>query len=265
MRLAKHLAHAGVASRRAAEQLDVRRPRHGRRRGGARPRHATSTDQEQITVDGRPVGGTERSARSTSLNKPRGRRLDRARHPRPHDRRRPRQGRPAPLPGRAARRRQHGPDPAHRRRRARLPPHAPVASRCRRSTARWSATRRCARRRCASCARASSSTTAARRRPRSAGSPPASSRSPSTRAASARSGACARRSDHRVESLERVAFGPLRLGNLPHRRSPPPDARRGRAARALIEWRAECASTPSAGPRPWPRTTPTPSSPPPTS
>ena len=35
---------------------------------------------------------------------------------------------------------------------------------------------------------------------------------------------------HRVESLERVAFGPLRLGNLPvggHRRA---DARRGRAA-----------------------------------
>ena len=37
MRLAKYLAHAGVASRRAAEQLVVRRPRDGRRRGRARP------------------------------------------------------------------------------------------------------------------------------------------------------------------------------------------------------------------------------------
>ena len=35
---------------------------------------------------------------------------------------------------------------------------------------------------------------------------------------------------HRVETLERVAFGPLRLGNAAARRPPPPDRGRGRAA-----------------------------------
>ena len=54
---------------------------------------------------------------------------------------------------------------------------------------------------------------------------------------------------HRVETLERVAFGPLRLGNLPRRRAPPPDGRAEvERLRALIECRAPCASTPSAAP-----------------
>ena len=35
---------------------------------------------------------------------------------------------------------------------------------------------------------------------------------------------------HRVDALERVAFGPLRLGTLPRRRAPAADRRRGRAA-----------------------------------
>ena len=83
---------------------------------------------------------------------------------------------------------------------------------------------------------------------------------------------------HRVETLERVAFGPLRLGTLPpggHRRL---SRGRGRAAARhrparprperlarLIECRRPCASTPSAAPRPSPPTIATPSSPPPTS
>ena len=127
MRLAKHLAHAGVASRRAAEQLvfagrvsvdgevvtdparDIsgRRARRGRRRAG------------------RLGAGGARRLRPQQAGR---RRLDRERHARAPDRRRPRTraGRPAALPGRAARRRHERPDPADRRRRPRQPPHAPA-------------------------------------------------------------------------------------------------------------------------------------------
>ena len=37
---------------------------------------------------------------------------------------------------------------------------------------------------------------------------------------------------HRVETLERVAFGPLRLGNLPRRRAPAPQRRGERPRRS---------------------------------
>ena len=58
MRLAKHLAHAGVASRRAAEQLIF----HGYVTVGGKVVTDPATDvdgSKPITVDGRPVGGTE--------------------------------------------------------------------------------------------------------------------------------------------------------------------------------------------------------------
>ena len=71
MRLAKHLAHAGVASRRAAEQLIF----HGRVTVGGKvvTDPATNVDgSKPITVDGRPVGGTEQERAVYILNKPPG-------------------------------------------------------------------------------------------------------------------------------------------------------------------------------------------------
>ena len=71
MRLAKHLAHAGVASRRAAEQLIF----DGRVTVGGRVVKDPATDvdgSKPITVDGRPVGGTEQERAVYILNKPAG-------------------------------------------------------------------------------------------------------------------------------------------------------------------------------------------------
>jgi 23S rRNA pseudouridine2605 synthase len=71
MRLAKHLAHAGVASRRAAEQLIF----DGRVTVGGKLVKDPATDvdgSKPITVDGRPVGGTEQERAVYILNKPPG-------------------------------------------------------------------------------------------------------------------------------------------------------------------------------------------------
>ncbi len=71
MRLAKHLAHAGVASRRAAERLifDGRVTVAGRTVTDP----ATDVDGSQpITVDGRPVGAAEHDRAVYILNKPAG-------------------------------------------------------------------------------------------------------------------------------------------------------------------------------------------------
>ena len=71
MRLAKHLAHAGVASRRAAEQLIF----HGHVTVGGKVVTDPATDvdgSKPITVDGRPVGGTGRERVVYMLNKPPG-------------------------------------------------------------------------------------------------------------------------------------------------------------------------------------------------
>ncbi len=70
MRLAKHLAHAGVASRRAAERLVG----EGRVTvGGERVTDPARDvgDSDQVTVDGRPVGGAEPRV-IYALNKPPG-------------------------------------------------------------------------------------------------------------------------------------------------------------------------------------------------
>jgi len=71
MRLAKHLAHAGVASRRAAEQLIF----HGHVTVGGKVVTDPATDvdgSQPITVDGRPVGGTGQERAVYILNKPPG-------------------------------------------------------------------------------------------------------------------------------------------------------------------------------------------------
>jgi 23S rRNA pseudouridine2605 synthase len=71
MRLAKHLAHAGVASRRAAEKLIF----DGRVTVAGRVVKDPATDvdgSERIAVDGRPVGAAEHERAVYILNKPHG-------------------------------------------------------------------------------------------------------------------------------------------------------------------------------------------------
>src|SRR3954447_5217877 len=71
MRLAKHLAHAGVASRRAAEQLIF----HGHVTVGGKVVTDPATDvdgSKPITVAGRRVGGTQQERAVYILNKPPG-------------------------------------------------------------------------------------------------------------------------------------------------------------------------------------------------
>jgi 23S rRNA pseudouridine2605 synthase len=71
MRLAKHLAHAGVASRRAAEQLIF----DGRVKVGGHVVRDPARDvdgSQPITVDGRPVGAAEHDRAVYILNKPPG-------------------------------------------------------------------------------------------------------------------------------------------------------------------------------------------------
>ena len=90
VRLAKYLAHAGVASRRAAEQL-IAAGRVTRRR---RARHDPARDVDErsaVALDGRALGGPE--PRVVYARQQAGRRgLDGARHARPPDRRRARAG-----------------------------------------------------------------------------------------------------------------------------------------------------------------------------
>ena len=71
MRLAKHLAHAGVASRRAAERLIF----DGRVTVGGKLVKDPATDVDgslPIPVDGRPVGAAEHDRADYLLNKPAG-------------------------------------------------------------------------------------------------------------------------------------------------------------------------------------------------
>jgi 23S rRNA pseudouridine2605 synthase len=71
MRLAKHLAHAGVASRRAAERLIF----EGRVTVGGHVVRDPARDvdgSKEIKVDGRPIGGTEQERAVYILNKPAG-------------------------------------------------------------------------------------------------------------------------------------------------------------------------------------------------
>ena len=123
MRLARYLAHSGVASRRAAEELIARRAACGRRRGRDRP-GARRGRAERGGGRRAPVAPEPREV--WMLNKPAGV-VSTAREPGP----RPAvvelvDSAPAPLPGRAARRRLHRPDPADQRRRARQPAHPPA-------------------------------------------------------------------------------------------------------------------------------------------
>ena len=71
MRLAKHLAHAGVASRRAAEQLVFA----GRVTVGGevvRDPARDVTEQDEIAVDRKPIGGAEGQRAVYIVNKPAG-------------------------------------------------------------------------------------------------------------------------------------------------------------------------------------------------
>ncbi len=63
MRLAKYLAHAGVASRRAAEELIRGRPRDGRRRARHRPGARRRRRARTIAVDGERGAPPSRAAR----------------------------------------------------------------------------------------------------------------------------------------------------------------------------------------------------------
>ena len=116
MRLAKFLAHAGVASRRAAEAIVA----EGRVTVGGEVVTDPARDVDEtsgVAVDGRPVAPEPREVHA--LNKPAGV-VSTARDT---------HGRPTVVelvrsprrlyPGRAPRRRHHRPDPAHQRRRAR--------------------------------------------------------------------------------------------------------------------------------------------------
>ena len=196
MRLAKHLAHA---RRRLAPRGRGARSSAGRvtvdgevvHRPGARRRRAASA----IAVDGEAVGARARVRVVYALHKPAGRRLDRARHPRPPDGRRPRaRARPRLYPVGRLDADSTGlilltddGDLAHRLTHPRfeVPEDLRRAGR-RRAASTDGALRRAAR-------RASSSTTGAPRRPTCAGSRPRRARADaSTRAASARCAACAR-------------------------------------------------------------------------
>ena len=82
MRLAKYLAHAGVASRRAAESRRAGRVRVDGRAVATPP--AMSTSATASSVDGQPLGGAE--ARVVyALQQAARRGLHRARHPRAPD------------------------------------------------------------------------------------------------------------------------------------------------------------------------------------
>ena len=81
MRLAKHLAHAGVASRRPAEQLVFDGPGHWSAARSSATRRATSTARARSPSTARPVGAPSTSARRLRPQQARRRRLDRPRDP----------------------------------------------------------------------------------------------------------------------------------------------------------------------------------------
>ena len=146
MRLGKYLAHAGVASRRAAEAARVRRARHRRRRRSSATRPATSPTPTRSRVDGRRVGGRRPPAARLPRQQAARRRLDRAATRRAGRRSwtsSPSVG--AAVPGRPARRRHDRPDPAHQRRRARQPAHPPALRRRQDLPGHGRPTRPCAR------------------------------------------------------------------------------------------------------------------------
>ena len=127
MRLAKYLAHAGVASRRAAEEI----VRAGRVTVGGEVVTDPARDvDERSARRGRRAAGraAPRSASSTLLNKPRGRRLDREGHPRAPDGRSTssRAGRPRLYPVGRLDADTTGLHPAHERRRPGQPAHPPA-------------------------------------------------------------------------------------------------------------------------------------------
>ena len=109
MRLAKYLAHAGVASRRAAEEIIAAGRVTRRRRRSSPTRRATSTARSGVDVDGRAGRASRGARRSTRVNKPAGVVSTASDTARPPDgRRRSCPSRAAPVPGRPARRR-HAP------------------------------------------------------------------------------------------------------------------------------------------------------------
>ncbi len=158
MRLAKYLATP--ASHPAG------RPRRSFAPGGWRVGGETVLDParsvsagDAVTVDGDAGRSAVATAGRVRAQQARRCRVHGQRHPRPADRRLAGPERRSPLPGGAARHRLHRPDPAHRRRRAR-PPADPSSLRGAKDLPRDCAPATGRRdRRCASCARASSSRT----------------------------------------------------------------------------------------------------------
>ena len=119
---AKYLAHAGVASRRASEELVF----GGRVTVGGEVVRDPARDvdgSEGIEVDGRPAKAWKGERAVYARQQAGRRRLHGARPAGAPDGRRARPERPPAVPGRAAGRRHHRADPAHGRRAAGAPAH----------------------------------------------------------------------------------------------------------------------------------------------
>ena len=243
MRLGKYLAHAGVASRRAAEQLVF----------AGRVTWAARWSATRRATWGRAT--TSRSTAAASALEHQPRRATRSTSPRAYvSTAKDPQGRPtvvearpeprAALPGGPARHGHDGADPADERRRAGPPADPPVV--------RGPAGLSCTGAQCAGAgagaAQAARGGRARRRRHRAGRRAAAVGRARRARAArgpQAPGAADARGGRPPGRALERVAFGPLRLGDLPlgaHRQL---KARRGGGA-AQASRRAEPAQD---GPR----------------